>query len=85
MICNTIMTRFPKLEASIGGEISVDIHPKGQDKSQILKDLEGDIMFFGDRCEPGGNDYPIAKKIKDTHVVHNVKDWKVTKTILERL
>ena len=81
-ICKRINTQLPKLEASIGGQISIDIHPKGQDKSQILKDLEGEIMFFGDKCEPGGNDYSIVEKIKDKHIVHKVKNWESTKAIL---
>ena len=84
-VCKRIMAQFPRLEASVGGQISIDIHPKGQDKSQILNDIEGPIMFFGDKCEPGGNDYPIVKKIKDKHIVHKVKDWQSTKAILESL
>jgi phosphomannomutase len=84
-ICDRINREFPKLQATIGGQISIDIHPKGQDKSQILNDVEGEIMFFGDRCEPGGNDYPIVEKIKDTHIVHKVRDWKSTMSILENI
>jgi phosphomannomutase len=84
-ICERITKQLPRLEASIGGEISIDIYPKGQNKSQILKDLEGEIMFFGDKCEPGGNDYPIVEKIKDKHIVHKVKDWQSTKSILESI
>ena len=84
-ICKQINEQFPKLEASIGGQISIDIYPKGKDKSQILNDLEGPIMFFGDKCEPGGNDYPIVEKIKDDHIVHKVKDWQSTKSILESI
>lgn len=84
-ICKQLTNKFPKLDASIGGEISIDIHPKGQDKSQIINDLEGPIMFFGDKCEPGGNDYPLVKKIQDEHIVHKVTNWKSTKSILETL
>tara|TARA_R110001592_G_scaffold81569_4_gene242138 strand:+ start:645 stop:1334 length:690 start_codon:yes stop_codon:yes gene_type:complete len=84
-ICKRIMKELPKLEATVGGQISIDIYPKGRDKSQILNDLEGDIMFFGDKCEPGGNDYSIVEKIKDTHIVHRVKDWKSTMAILESI
>ena len=39
-------------------------------------------MFFGDRCEEGGNDYEIAT-MSDSY--HNVKDWKETFSILSRL
>ena len=76
---------FPHLEASIGGQISIDIYPKGQNKSQVLDDLEGPIMFFGDRCEPGGNDYPIVSRIEDKHIVHSVKNWEETWKILGEL
>ena len=76
---------FPHLEASIGGEISIDIYPKGQNKAQVLDDLKGLITFFGDRCEPGGNAYPIASKIEEEHIVHNVKDWKETYKLLKTI
>ena len=58
------MANFPDLEASIGGQISIDIHPKGANKSQILDDISGTIYFFGDKTEKGGNDYPIVKRLK---------------------
>ena len=38
-ICQKIMEEFPDLEASIGGQISVDIYPKGRNKGQILASL----------------------------------------------
>ena len=83
---------FPHLEASIGGEISIDIHPKGQNKAQVLNDLEGPITFFGDRCEYGGGDWPLAARIKDEYeysfdkgIVHNVKNWEETYKILGKI
>ena len=82
LFCKMIEDTFPHLEASIGGEISIDIYPKGQNKAQVLNDLKGPIIFFGDRCEPGGNDYPIALRIEDEHIVHNVKNWEETYKIL---
>ena len=82
LFCKMIEDTFPHLEASIGGEISIDIYPKGQNKAQVLNDLEGPITFFGDRCEPGGNDYPIVLRIEDKHTVYNVKNWKETYKIL---
>ncbi len=85
LFCKTIEDTFPHLEASIGGEISIDIYPKGQNKAQVLNDLKGPITFFGDRCEPGGNDYPIVLRIEDEHIVHNVKNWKETYKILGEL
>ena len=88
--CKIIEERFPELEATVGGQISIDIYPKGQNKAQVLDDLIGPITFFGDKCEPGGNDYPIAFELERQFeennrqcVVHRVKDYKDTWNILK--
>ena len=48
------------LVCSIGGQISIDIFPKGWDKTYCLNYVEEQIIyFFGDRIQPGGNDYEI--------------------------
>lgn len=50
------------LSYSIGGQISIDIFPKGWDKTYCLPFLENkykQIIFFGDKTEKGGNDYEI--------------------------
>lgn len=50
------------LTFSIGGQISFDVFPKGWDKSYCLQFVEKDydeIHFFGDKCQPGGNDHEI--------------------------
>lgn len=51
------------LQYSIGGQISIDIFPKGWDKTYCLRHVatEGfkEIHFFGDKTEKGGNDYEI--------------------------
>ena len=83
LFCKLIEGTFPHLEASVGGEISIDIYPKGQNKSQILNDLKGDITFFGDRCEPGGNDYPIVRMLD--RGIHSVENWKETYKILKKI
>jgi phosphomannomutase len=88
--CKIIEDKFPALEATVGGQISIDIYPKGQNKAQVLEDLYGPITFFGDKCEPGGNDYPIVaemeKQIEENRrhcVIHRVKDYKDTWNILK--
>jgi phosphomannomutase len=46
----------------IGGQISIDVFPEGWDKRYCLQFVEKDfeeIHFFGDKTEPGGNDYEI--------------------------
>ena len=87
--CEAIMTQFPELEASVGGQISIDIYPKGKNKAQVLDDIEGDVMFFGDRCEEGGNDYPIVQRLwKENNrkrTIHHVSDWKETFRILKSI
>ena len=70
---------FPDLEARPGGETGIDIAPKGADKSQILADFDADdfIVFFGDRMDEDGNDYPLAlANYNGTN--HHVKNWKWT-------
>ena len=79
--------RYPWLDATIGGEISIDIYERGADKGQILDDLEGEnFTFFGDNLIPGGNDYAIqeaaiTKKLKGNEFYH-VKSWRDTKNLL---
>lgn len=79
LICKRLSEKFPDLEFVVGGETGIDIYPIGKNKAQIRQYIEGPIMFFGDRCEPGGNDYPLAS-IAD--VVYNVKNWEQTEYIL---
>ena len=47
----------------MGGQIGIGIHPKNWDKTYIFNliniDDYGTITFFGDRCSPDGNDYPL--------------------------
>ena len=92
IIANAVKEKFPDLDAVIGGQISIDIYPKGNDKSQVLEHIErnhskGKIIFIGDGIENGGNDYPLA------HLMDNMTDcdwyqtngWEHTKEILESL
>tara|TARA_R100000008_G_scaffold54328_1_gene33157 strand:+ start:8839 stop:9519 length:681 start_codon:yes stop_codon:yes gene_type:complete len=72
--------RYPKLQFDVGGEISTDIYPKGKDKSQVLKFMNHDTIFFGDKCNEGENDYSIAQKSDKFHHVHG---WKNTMFIIK--
>ena len=89
MFCKIIEETFPELEATVGGEISIDIYPKGQNKAQVLDDIIGPVTFFGDKCKPGGNDYPIVNRLGMLNeenelsvTVHEVSNWKDTLKIL---
>ena len=60
---------FTDYTFNIGGEISIDIAPKGMDKSQVVKYLRMNgntdpLYFFGDKTQKGGNDYSIANALE---------------------
>ena len=87
-ITNIIRTKAKGIDAVIGGQISIDIYPTGNDKSQILEHIEADeYVFIGDRTEEGGNDYPLAKlmEVTDNCSYYQTEGWKQTKEILEKL
>lgn len=79
-------------EASAGGEISVDIVPCGWNKSVVMKELlaqqpTSEIIFFGDRTGPGGNDRPLAEALwiaGSPHRVHPVQHYFETWHVLRR-
>ena len=68
MMADFINQKYPELEASVGGSISIDIIKKGLDKGQVVHHLKDSgatkIVFVGDRCEEGGNDYGIIRELK---------------------
>jgi len=58
--------RLPDLEVRSGGSTSIDITKRGIDKAYGTRKLmsalnvdASDILFFGDRLDPGGNDRPV--------------------------
>ena len=93
-IAKSIRDGWSSLDAVIGGQISIDIYPKGNDKSQILDIITqerlvqpSEYIFIGDRTEIGGNDYPLAKLMKETDDCdyYQTEGWEKTKQILEKL
>ena len=85
-IAKAFCTMFPDIDAKVGGETGIDIFPKGNDKSQILRDFDPNdvIHFFGDAMHKEGNDYPLKKEIidRDLGFCYNVKDYNETWKIL---
>ena len=89
-----ILHMFPSLDVAIGGQISIDIYPKGLDKSQSYFKVKGEnsdhaIIFCGDRLMPGGNDYPFFKAMGENHtrcrpldIAVPVSSWQDTKRFL---
>ena len=86
--------KFKDLDAVLGGQISIDIYPKGKDKSQILDIIEqerlvkpDEYIFIGDRTEKGGNDYPLALLMDNTDNCdfYQTDGWEQTQKILESI
>lgn len=59
---------LPDLEVRSGGSTSIDVTRKGIDKAYGMSKLAeitgipiGDMLFVGDRLDPGGNDFPVLR------------------------
>ena len=66
--CAMLDSTLPKFEATIGGQVSVDVTRKGFDKRQVVPILRGlgyadRIFFFGDKMTPRGNDFALATRV----------------------
>ena len=74
-IAKYINENWLSVEAVIGGQISIDIASKGNDKSQVINRIKeirkridttkDNYIFIGDRTMEGGNDYPLAKVMNE--------------------
>jgi len=95
-IAQYIREQWNDLDAVIGGQISIDIYPKGNDKSQILDVIEShqlvkptEYIFYGDGIDNKGNDYPLAKllthKDRPYGYAYNVGGWKDTMRYLKKI
>ena len=66
-IVDLLKSEYPYLDFVIGGEISIDIQPIGADKRQAIewvrKRTKNRLVYFGDKCTHGGNDFSAANKI----------------------
>ena len=89
-IAQEVEKSFPDLEARLGGQISIDIQPKGYNKSQASKwvreNVDKDILFIGDKCMEGGNDSDIYLDVKNNKgSVWQVGGFHDTMEVLARL
>lgn len=76
------------LTYSIGGQISFDVFPHGWDKTYSLRHVTKDtnfkeIHFFGDKTDPGGNDYEIYSDPRT--IGHRVDSPTDTRRILSEI
>ena len=77
-----------ELDILIGGQISIDIIPKGMDKAQILNHLDGPITFFGDKVKSNENDRSIVDALLDRNDpcrIVKVSNWKDTRSYISDL
>ena len=80
---------LPELEVRAGGTTSIDVTRKGIDKAYGMRKLmealditKEDILFFGDKLQEGGNDYPVkAMGIDSVEVIR----WEDTVERLEAI
>lgn len=80
---------IPEFEVRVGGGTSIDITKPGIDKAYGMRKLSGmlnitndEILFFGDRLQEGGNDYPVKEMGIDSL---EVSHWQDTVMRLETL
>ncbi|MEP7204925.1 MAG: HAD-IIB family hydrolase [Candidatus Saccharibacteria bacterium] len=82
-----IAPMVPDLEARVGGTTSVDVTMIGIDKAygmqKLIEELSidmDDILFIGDKLQPGGNDYPVKAMGIDSLEVDR---WEDTAHVLQ--
>lgn len=87
LLAKAFVNQFPRFEAYLGGNTSIDICLKGANKAACLN-LIGlrpmDAFFFGDKCTPGGIDFPLVRILKNRcyQVTNGYKDtWEKLKTL----
>lgn len=78
-----------KLSFAIGGATSIDIYPKGWDKTFSLKNYSSleKVYFFGDACEKGKNDFEIYEKLKPRsfHVKNPEETISIVNDLIEKM
>ena len=86
-LAETLQKEWSDYVIQVAGETGIDIVKKGFDKAQIIYDFgpTDTIAFFGDRMDPGGNDYTLALEVaRQGGTVHHVKNWEETWQILKQ-
>ena len=72
------------LEIALGGQTSLDIFPKGWNKTFALNHFPNStVWFIGDRCENGGNDQAIYDVVSNSNKAFKTTGPKETISIIE--
>ena len=75
-----------KVEIAKGGQTSLDIFPKGWNKTYSLKHFNAsECWFVGDACEKGQNDYEIYEMLQKEKRSFKTQSPKETLTIIDNL
>ena len=87
-ICSVLRKKYEQLSFNVGGQISIDISPIGNDKSRAVTAIrewheDARIHFFGDRLQPGGNDYPVLKELNEKDSYDKVSNYEDTWELLK--
>ena len=90
-IARDFVTMFPRFEAYLGGDTSIDICLRGANKGRcvdvIRTHAQDHIFFFGDKCHPGGIDEPFVKRCSEDlgdrifHVSGYQETWNILNAI----
>ena len=69
--------------AQVAGQTSIDIYKTGCDKSQAIREQKGKTIYFGDHCNPGGNDFTAAQASTHFHQIDQgyKQTWEILKNI----
>jgi len=88
-ICELFAKKVPEFEARVAGTTSIDVTKPGVNKAHgisklidILNVSDKDLLYFGDKLEEDGNDYPVKALGVDTIAV---KGWQDTAARLEAI
>ena len=74
---------FTNSIAQVAGQTSIDIFKTGCDKSQAIREQKGKTIYFGDHCNPGGNDFTAAQASTHFHQIDQgyKQTWEILKNI----
>jgi hypothetical protein len=75
---------LPEFQIAFGGMTSIDINLKGINKAYALQQIEklfgikiSEMLYVGDKLEPGGNDYVVVPTGVKTKAVSDIKETKI--------
>ncbi len=88
-IRDIVAKKIPEFNVRAAGATSIDVTRPGIDKAYGMKKLmeatnlsKKDILFFGDKIIPGGNDYAVFEAKIDCV---GVRDWKETASAIDAI